>query len=324
MAVSVSSDSRRTVGSGPSCASARTAREPAANDGNDQPVYERASGSGRTRRVSSVITPKAPSEPSSSCRRSGPAADLGARPISRSPVGVATRRPSTISSKRPFPADAWPLERVAAKPPRLAYRNDCGKWPRVRPAAASSSSARGPRTPACSVAVRETWSTRSSASSRERSRATTPAYPPASGRRPPTTDVPPPNGTTATRCRAAARSTAATSACPAGRSTASGASAAEPPRRRSRSSVDLPAACARRAASPVSTSAHAVSNTWTTSADSRTGGGTGRATAGRGSRTPSAAPSSSWISPGRVTASAGSPHRAENSMRYTVTHVVTT
>ncbi len=42
-------------------------------------------------------------------------------------MGVATVRPTTRSSKRPYPAEAWPLERVAAKPPIEAYSKDCGK-----------------------------------------------------------------------------------------------------------------------------------------------------------------------------------------------------
>ena len=51
--------------------------------------------------VTEVITPKTPSEPSTSWRRSGPAALAGAAPRSRRPEGVATVRRTTIESKRP-------------------------------------------------------------------------------------------------------------------------------------------------------------------------------------------------------------------------------
>ena len=63
--------------------------------------------------------------------------------------GVATRRPTTIWSKRPKPALFWPLLRVAAKPPMEANSKDCGKWPSVRPCAARAASACGPRIPGC-------------------------------------------------------------------------------------------------------------------------------------------------------------------------------
>jgi hypothetical protein len=74
---------------------------PAAKESNRHAWYTERSGAGRTRSVSSVITPKAPSEPSSSWRRSGPAADAGARPTASSPCGVAARRASTSWSNRP-------------------------------------------------------------------------------------------------------------------------------------------------------------------------------------------------------------------------------
>ena len=97
--------------------------------------------------MTAVTTPKAPSEPITTSRRSGPAALAGELPSTSSPCGVATRRPTTSESKRPYPAEDWPLERVTAKPPIEAYSKDCGKWPRVRPCSASSASACGPRRP---------------------------------------------------------------------------------------------------------------------------------------------------------------------------------
>ena len=54
----------------------------------------------------------------------------------RARPGVTISIAVTSSSKRPYPADAWPAERVAAKPPIVAYSKDCGKWPSVRPSRA--------------------------------------------------------------------------------------------------------------------------------------------------------------------------------------------
>src|SRR6185369_8415054 len=107
-----SSESRSTVGWMPDWAIARTAATPSAKVGQRQPSYTFSSGTGRTRTVTEVITPKAPSEPSTSWRRSGPAAVAGAEPRVIVPVGVTTVRPTTSASKRPYPADAWPLDRV--------------------------------------------------------------------------------------------------------------------------------------------------------------------------------------------------------------------
>ena len=58
-------------------------------------------GTGRTRALTEVMTPKAPSEPSTSSRRSGPAALAGALPRVSVPIGVATVSPTTSASKRP-------------------------------------------------------------------------------------------------------------------------------------------------------------------------------------------------------------------------------
>jgi hypothetical protein len=63
--------------------------------------------------VASVITPRTPSEPTSSSRSAGPAAVAGTGFVSMSPVGVAIRTATTISSIRPYPVDAWPADRVA-------------------------------------------------------------------------------------------------------------------------------------------------------------------------------------------------------------------
>ena len=66
IAVSDSSDSRSTVGISPACARVRIASEPASKDGHRQPSYDVTAGARRTRTVTEVMTPKAPSEPSSS------------------------------------------------------------------------------------------------------------------------------------------------------------------------------------------------------------------------------------------------------------------
>jgi hypothetical protein len=66
------------------------------------------------------MTPKMPSDPRNTLIRSGPAAEPGDRPSSMSPVGVATRIPVTIESKRPLPAEFCPDDRAAAKPPIVA------------------------------------------------------------------------------------------------------------------------------------------------------------------------------------------------------------
>jgi hypothetical protein len=68
-----------------------------------------------------VIAPSVPSDPSTSARRSGPAALDGAPSVASSPAGVAQRTAATSSSKRPKPVEAWPAERVAAQPPAVAH-----------------------------------------------------------------------------------------------------------------------------------------------------------------------------------------------------------
>ena len=126
IAVSFSSDSRSTVGISPDWARVRSAVAPSAKDATCHASYTFSAGSRRTRTRTEVITPKTPSEPSTSWRRSGPAAFAGAEPSERVPAGVATVRPTTSASKRPYPALDWPLDRVAAKPPMLANSKDCG------------------------------------------------------------------------------------------------------------------------------------------------------------------------------------------------------
>ena len=95
-------------------ASCCRAASPAGHVRNDQPSYAQLAGLGRTRSVSSVMTPRVPSEPRARPSRSGPAALAGGWPSSSTPDGVARVRPVTSSSNRPTPVEFCPAERVAA------------------------------------------------------------------------------------------------------------------------------------------------------------------------------------------------------------------
>ena len=104
----------------PPCSSARSSSAPSMNEPTVQPSNA-SSCSGRTRSATRVITPKAPSEPSTSCRSDGPAAVPGASSVASEPAGVTHSSATTCSSKRPCPVEAWPAERVAAHPPIVAH-----------------------------------------------------------------------------------------------------------------------------------------------------------------------------------------------------------
>ena len=107
-------------GATPSCSSVRSSSAPAMNDSTDH-----ASNDGSTRRrtcsATDVITPSAPSEPSTSSRSDGPAADAGASSVDSAPDGVTHESATTCSSIRPCPVDVCPAERVAAHPPTVAH-----------------------------------------------------------------------------------------------------------------------------------------------------------------------------------------------------------
>src|SRR5680860_1093616 len=109
--VSASSDRRRMVGVGPTWASMRSAVAPSTNEPKRHASYTLVSGTGRTRTVTEVITPKAPSEPMTTSRRSGPAAFAGALPSSRVPMGVDTLTTTKRETKRQYTAEARPNER---------------------------------------------------------------------------------------------------------------------------------------------------------------------------------------------------------------------
>ena len=174
------------------------AASPAGHVRNDQPSYEQLVGLGRTRRVSSVMTPRVPSEPRARPRRSGPAALAGGWPTSSTPDGVARVRPVTSSSNRPTPVEFCPADRVAAYPPRVANSQLWGRWPKVRPSRESSSSSAGPRMPGPTVTRDDGTSSDRTDDIRPRSSATDGRSSGSTPASPPTTLVPPPNGTTTT------------------------------------------------------------------------------------------------------------------------------
>ena len=92
--VSCSSDSRDHVRRGVRLLHARAApRSPRRTSGTTSPRSGACSGSARTRRVASQITPSTPSEPIISSRRSGPAAVRGQRRGATSPPGATMPQP---------------------------------------------------------------------------------------------------------------------------------------------------------------------------------------------------------------------------------------
>ena len=175
-------------------------RRPRRRTGTASPRTTRSAGAGRTRTVTAVITPRAPSEPRNSWRRSGPAAERGARP--RSIVPARRRHPQpddhlveaavaggvlAAGAGRGEPADRRVLERlgeVAEREPVLAQQP------------------LGVRCPHPGLQRRDPRHRvdRDEPVHPARSRATTAAKPARAGASPPTTEVPPPKGTTATRC----------------------------------------------------------------------------------------------------------------------------
>ena len=60
------------------------------------------------------MTPSVPSEPRIISRSAGPAALCGVSRVLSSPAGAMSLADVTSESKRPYPVEAWPAERVAA------------------------------------------------------------------------------------------------------------------------------------------------------------------------------------------------------------------
>ena len=106
-------------GATPSWAIARRASSPSRNARKKNDSNARASGARWTRIVACVITPRAPSEPTASPRRSGPIARWGRAWTSYTPDGATRRRPATRSSIFPYRFDIAPEERAAIHPPRV-------------------------------------------------------------------------------------------------------------------------------------------------------------------------------------------------------------
>ena len=104
----------------PSCSSRRNSSAPSRNEPTVHASYA-AERSGRTRSATRVITPNAPSEPSTSCRSDGPAAVPGASSVANDPTGVTHSSATTCASMRPCPVEDCPAERVAAHPPTVAH-----------------------------------------------------------------------------------------------------------------------------------------------------------------------------------------------------------
>ena len=104
----------------PSCSKARSRSAPAMNDSTDHASYD-ASTRRRTRSATDVITPSVPSDPRTSSRSDGPAAEPGASNVDNAPEGVTHDSATTCSSIRPCPVEVCPADRVAAHPPTVAH-----------------------------------------------------------------------------------------------------------------------------------------------------------------------------------------------------------
>ena len=239
--VSSSSESRFTSGGG-----ARLLHHPqrvaalGELSGTTSPRSGAPPGAGRTRSVASQITPSTPSEPTTSSRRLGPAADAGTglrAQLARGRHAAARASHQLVDAAvagRRLPGGA----RGHPAAERSSTRTTAGSGRASRPARRRRRSSSGPSSPASTRAVSDVRSTSTVAASRPRSSDTTAreAVAHAAPRRP-RRCVPPPNGTTATRCSRAQRR-ARPRTCVrgvAGTATASGALEASPERSRTRS-----------------------------------------------------------------------------------------
>ncbi len=119
--VSSSSDSRAMSGAIPACSSRRSSSRALQERADESTPSNAVERSGRTRSATRVITPNAPSEPSTSCRSDGPAAVPGASSVASEPHrrGALQRRDLRVDA--PVPGRRLPAERVAAQPPTVAH-----------------------------------------------------------------------------------------------------------------------------------------------------------------------------------------------------------
>ena len=197
---------RRPAGSSPGSAPTAPARaRPRRRVHEVLEAHRRATpgsvGRGCTRTHASVITPRMPSEPSSSRsgRRPGAASPAAAATPTR-PHGVIARTDSTRSSMCVQTVAKCPPARVAIQPPSVESSNDCGKKRIVSPCSASCASSAGPRDAGLDARrARDRVDLQHAVEARQVERDHAGRSRPATrGSTPPTTLVPPPNGITAT------------------------------------------------------------------------------------------------------------------------------
>src|SRR3954451_8270038 len=100
-----------------SCMAAR----PASQLGNRYACMTRFSGSRCTCTVTSVMTPRRPSEPSTISRVLGPVEVLGRARTTSVPPGWTTRIPREMRAMSPYLSDCMPDDRVATQPPRVLW-----------------------------------------------------------------------------------------------------------------------------------------------------------------------------------------------------------
>ena len=220
---------RRSGGSWPGCSPAcddraDRARARSAKSAKPTRALQRAPRRGWTRTHASVMTPRVPSEPSSS--RSGRRAGARRRQAARLPdvaAGVIARTDSTRSSMWVGPVAKWPPARVAIQPPRVE------KLERLRDRSAASAvrgelllEARAGRAGLDARGARHRVDLEHAVERAEVERDGAGVPRPRTGSTPPTTLVPPPYGITARFSPSQRSSTRATSASSRGRATTSG------------------------------------------------------------------------------------------------------
>ena len=134
-------------GAAPSCSSWRSASARRRTTAATSPRGGRSAGSGCTRSATRVITPSVPSEPTTSSRRSGPAAVAAMSSVRQRPAGVAhvERRPRSRRYGRA--GRRLPAERVATQPPTRRPLVALRDVPEREPAPRSARSASGRRMP---------------------------------------------------------------------------------------------------------------------------------------------------------------------------------
>lgn len=119
-----------------------------------------AAGAGRSATVTSVITPRVPSEPTKSRVRSYPATPLAVRrPVrSTSPEASTTSSPSTYSVVTPYLTQHIPPALVATLPPMVDDSHEPGSGGYQSPCSATAAVSAALTTPGCTTAIRLTGS----------------------------------------------------------------------------------------------------------------------------------------------------------------------